>query len=161
MHRFLLHRDYNLGLKKSDRSHLSLFTDVIFDFNNDTSIPGGVSVAFWSEWQAMLEDLRKVGPVWRLLRASHCALAVQGDYPGLTYSADGLAAKAANEDGAMICHFKNWRNAIAFDSSCCCGRKYGVEIKNDRGEVFHRICLSRGTDVASFVEWVQVHQATG
>lgn len=149
-----------MGLK-SGRSNQSLLTDGIFDFNIDASAEGNIRIALWPEWRAMLDDLRDIGPVWRLVRANHCALAVEGNYPMLAYSANGSAAMVVNPDGSMHYDFKNWRQAVAFDSGCCCGRKYGFEIANSRGEIFYRVCLARGTGITSFVEWVQAHQATG
>ncbi len=29
------------------------------------------------------------------------------------------------------------------------------------GEVFHRICLAKGTDLTQFGDWIRMHQATG
>jgi putative heme degradation protein len=146
---------------ESSRSDKSLITDGIFDANVDTTIPGSIRVALWRQWRAMLEELRGVGPVWSIVCNGHCVLAVHGDYPQLTFSSDQQVAKACDGESSLSCDLSAWRQAVAFDSGCCCGRTYGLEIENGFGEVFHRVCLAKDADLAAFVEWIQMHQATG
>ncbi len=109
----------------------------------------------------MLDDLRGMGSVWSIVRNGHCVLAVQGEYPKLIFSSDQQAANACNGESSLRCDLPAWRQAVAFDSGCCCGRTYGLEIENAWGEVFHRVCLAKGVDLAPFVEWTQMHQAIG
>lgn len=135
-------------------------TDGIFDANIDLSQPGQIRVALWQEWRTMLEDLRRLGPVWRMARNSHAVLAIYGDYPELAFASD-KAAHAGNGESAAFYHFQAWRQATAFASDCCCGPIHGLEIENRHGDCFHRICLTKNGEVERFVEWTQVHQATG
>jgi len=120
-----------------------------------------VAVALWREWRAMLHDLQKVGPVWSIVRNERCVLAVQGNYPELTFSADERAARAVRGDSSLFYQFDVWREALACDTTCCCGRVYGVEFGNRYGDIFHKICLAKGTELSAFIDWTQVHQATG
>ena len=148
-------------LRKWSRTQKSPLSEGVFDFNIDVETPGSLRIALWNEWRSMLENLGAVGPVWRIVRNEHCVLAIHGTYPELAFSSDQLAANAHEEDSSLTCHFSKWRQAVAFDSGCCCGRVYGVEIENASGEVFQRICLAKEADLAPFVEWIQTHQATG
>jgi putative heme degradation protein len=109
----------------------------------------------------MLEDLRRVGPVWNIVRNGHCVLAVQSVYPELTFSPDQRSASACNGERSLDYHLMAWKQAVAFDSECGCGRTYGLEIRNLQGEVGHRICLAKGNNIKPFSEWIQMHQATG
>jgi putative heme degradation protein len=146
---------------ESSRSEKSLLTEGIFDANVDTTMPGSIRVALWREWRAMLDDLRGVGPLWSIVRNGHCVLAVYGDYPQLTFSSDQQVAKACDCESSLSCYLSAWRQAVAFDSGCCFGRTYGLEIENAFGEIFHRVCLAKNADLAPFMEWTQMHQATG
>ncbi len=160
-HRFRSRNISDLGLRPADPTPVGLLTEGILDANIDTGTPGSTRVALWREWQGMLADLHSVGPVWSIVRNGHCVLAVQGDYPQLSFSPDQQAALARDGDHALTCHFRAWRQATAFESGCCCGRLYGVEIANGDGQIFHRVCLTPGSDHGAFVEWTQMHQATG
>jgi putative heme degradation protein len=129
--------------------------------NIDTATPGSVRIALWREWRAMLEDLHAVGPMWSIVRNSQCVLAVQSVYPKLTFSADQLSAGACDGDRSLTYYLPAWKQAVAFDCDCHCGRTHGLEIENMAGEVFHRICLAKGTDLTQFGDWIRMHQATG
>jgi len=109
----------------------------------------------------MLGDLRSLGPVWSIVRNRHCVLAMQGVYPELTFSTDQKSAGVCNGDRSLMYYLPAWKQAVAFDCHCPCGRTYGLEFENTDGEVFHRICLAKGTDLRGFAEWIQMHQATG
>jgi len=109
----------------------------------------------------MLEDLRKVGPMWSIVRNSQCVLAVQSVYPQLTFSTDQQSAGACDSDRSLTYYLPVWKRAVAFDCDCHCGRTHGLEIENIDGEVFHRICLAKGTDLTHFADWIRMHQATG
>jgi hypothetical protein len=160
-HRFHRHRRLDLGPLQSHRSTPDLRTEAIFDSNIDAATPGSVRIALWHEWQPLLNELGDVGPVWSIVRNPHCTLAVQGPYPKLTFASDLQTAMARRNDNSLACHFRAWRRAVAFDSACCCGKLYGVEIENRQGQVFHRVCLAKGTLLQPFIEWTQMHQATG
>jgi hypothetical protein len=160
-HRFRFQRRPDLRVLPSDGSHPALLTEGICDANIDAANPGDIRVALWREWQAMLADLTGVGPVWSIVRNAHATLAVFGDYPRLTFAADQQTALARRGESALTCHFRAWQRAEAFDSGCRCGRLYGLEIANGLGEPFHRVCLAKGTALDPFIEWTQMHQATG
>jgi hypothetical protein len=159
--RFRFQGDLGLALQKSTSGAKGLVTEGIFDSNIDESEPGNIRIALWREWRAMLDDLRSVGPVWSIVRNGHCVLAVHGDYPKLAFASDEQSAIARNGDSSLNCHFRTWRHAVAFDTGCCCGRLYGVEIGNNLGQIFHRICLAKDTALNPLIEWAQMHQATG
>ncbi|HEX4141810.1 MAG TPA: hypothetical protein VHY09_15790 [Candidatus Methylacidiphilales bacterium] len=109
----------------------------------------------------MLSDLRAVGPVWSMVRNSHSILAVEDEYPALTFSSDRQAAHAGHLASSLTCHFRAWHRAAAFESGCCCGRIYGFEVLNDADETVHRVCLAENAALEAFIEWTQMHQATG
>ena len=160
-HSFRSRGGFDFDALPSSRSGQSLLSEGIFDSNIDTSTPGHIRVALWHEWRAMLSDLTDLGPVWSIVRNGQCTLAAHGDYPKLTFAPDQQSAIASQGDYSLVCHFRAWRQAAAVDSGCHCGRIYGVEIENGLGQVFHRICLARGTALDPFIEWTQMHQATG
>lgn len=160
-HHSRLHHRFELGLPSPDRCRKSLLTEGIFTSNIDVSQPDCVRVALWREWRTMLGGLPDIGPVWRMTRNGHAVLVMQDLYPHLTFSANEQGAEASQGDTLMSCHFRAWRKATAFDSGCACGRIYGFEVENAEGDVFHRVCLAKGTGVTPFLEWTQVHQATG
>jgi putative heme degradation protein len=152
----------DLSVLQSNGAGRGLLTEGIFDANIHAEDPGDIRVHLWREWQTMLADLTRVGPVWSIVRNAHATLAVLGDYPELTFAADNQSAVARRFGGSgLACHFRAWQNAEAFDSGCHCGRIYGVEIVDRLGEPLHRICLARDTALARFVQWTQMHQATG
>ena len=91
-----------------------LVTEGILDANVDASKPGSVRVALWHEWQGMLSDLRAVGPVWSMVRNSHGILAVEDEYPALTFSRDQQAAHAGHLASSLTCHFRAWHRAGRF-----------------------------------------------
>jgi hypothetical protein len=99
--------------------------------------------------------------MWSIVRNSQCVLAVQSAYPELTFSADQLSAGACDGDRSLTYYLPAWKQAVAFDCDCHCGRTHGLEIENMDGEVFHRICLAKGTDLTQFGDWIRMHQATG
>jgi len=150
-----------LGLQDPDQSDPGLLTEGILDANVETTPAGDIRVKLWHEWRAMLDDLRKIGPVWTMVRNGQSVLAVQGEYPELVYSADQQSAGTCDGERSLTYHFPAWHQAVAFDSNCYCGRIHGLEIENRRDEAFHRICLTKGSNHATFAEWVQMHQATG
>jgi len=153
----------SLGLDDSQRKSRGprLITEGILDANVDASKRGSIRVALWHEWQGMLSDLRAVGPVWSMVRNSMGILAVEDEYPALTFSRDQQAAHAGHLASSLTCHFRGWHRAAAFESGCCCGRLYGLEILNGADEVVHRVCLADGASLEGFIEWTQMHQATG
>ena len=153
-----LHSRYGYTTTDTDSD---LLLEGVFDSNIDRETPGAVRIALWREWSPMLEDLRGIGPVWSVVRNGHCVLSVHGDYPKLALTSDQQSGSALGEKSSLNCHFRAWRQAIAFDSRCCCGRVCGLDIENWDGLVFHRICLSPGSNPAPFAEWIQTHQATG
>lgn len=159
--RFHFHRGARAGSLQPGRSGQSLLTEGLFDANIDAANPDHIRVSLWREWKAMLADLANVGPVWSIVRNEHCTLAVQGDYPRLSFTRDQQSALARAGENSLACHFRAWRQAAAFDSACCCGRLYGIEIENGLGQVFHRICLAKGTALDPFIAWTEMHQATG
>ncbi len=156
-HRFRLQR--GLGWNGSRPGHP--LTEGVFSSNIDDTLPGIVRVALGNDWRTLLDDLRKVGPVWSMVRNGHALLAVQGEYPELRFSIDQGAAGTFREDQSLICYFRDWHRASALETSCCCGKIYGVEIEDRSGVVLHKICLAKGTDIALFMQWTQAHQATG
>ena len=160
-HRFRFHRRADLRAIPSQQHTPTLLTEGICDANVDAENPGDIRVNLWREWQAMLGDLTTVGSVWSIVRNSYATLAVLGAYPELTFARDNQSALARSGDNALACHFRAWHRAEAFDSGCRCGRLYGLEIANGLGEPFHRICLAKGTALDPFIEWTQLHQATG
>jgi hypothetical protein len=160
-HRFRFQRGADLRVLPSNGPRPALLTEGICDANIDAANPGDIRVALWREWQAMLGDLTGVGPVWSIVRNVHATLAVLGDYPRLTFAADQRTALARRGESALTCHFRAWQKAEAFDSGCRCGRLYGLEIAGALGEPFHRVCLAKGTALDPFIEWTQMHQATG
>jgi hypothetical protein len=160
-HRFRFHRLADLRALPSRNHAPTLLTEGICDANIDAENPGNIRVTLWREWQAMLADLTGIGPVWSIVRNQSATLAVLGAYPALTFARDNQSALARRGDSALACHFRAWARAEAFDSGCRCGRLYGFEIANGLGEPFHRICLAKGTPLDPFIEWTQLHQATG
>jgi hypothetical protein len=160
-HPFRSQRSADLRTLEGNREGCSLLTEGIFDANIDAENPGNIRVSLWREWQAMLGDLTGIGPVWSIVRNAHCTLAVLGDYPKITFANDHQSALARHDDFALACHFRAWQKAESFDSGCHCGRVYGLEIANGLGEPFHRVCLAKGTALDPFIEWTQLHQATG
>jgi putative heme degradation protein len=160
-HRFSCVASLGLNDSRTKTRPPRLITEGILDANVDASKPGSVRVALWHEWQGMLSDLRAVGPVWSMVRNSHSILAVEDEYPALTFSTDQQAAHARNPSASLTCHFRAWHRAAAFESGCCCGRIYGFEIMNDADETVHRVCLAEGAALEGFIEWTLMHQATG
>jgi putative heme degradation protein len=160
-HRFSCVASLGLSDSRTKTRTPRLITEGILDANVDASTPGSVRVALWHEWQGMLSDLRAVGPVWSMVRNSHSILAVEEEYPALTFSTDQQAAHARHASASLTCHFRAWHRAAAFESGCCCGRIYGFEIHNDLGKTVHRVCLAEGASLEGFIEWTQMHQATG
>jgi len=147
--------------KNPDEPGQALLTEGILDANVETTPEGDVRVALWREWRAMLDDLRSVGPVWTMVRNGHSVLAVQAPYPELIYAADQQSAGMCNGERSLTYYFPAWHQAVAFDANCCCGRIHGLEIENRKGDAFHRICLTKGSNLGTFAEWVQMHQANG
>lgn len=154
-------RDHETVIPQSHHANSRLLTEGILDANIDSTEPGFLRVALWREWETMLADVRDIGPVWSIVRNGNCVLAVEDTYPVLTFSPDKHAAQARQGNTTLTCHFRAWRRAAAFESSCCCGKLYGLEIASDHGEVIHRVCLAQESAFATFVEWTQMHQATG
>ncbi len=158
-HRF--QSPHRLVPARTEEPSTSLLSEGILDANVDRTEPNMIRVALWREWQGMLADLRNLGPVWSIVRNYQCVLAASGDYPELAFSSDHLAAHGREADTTLTCHFPAWRRAAAFESGCCCGRLYGVEITNEQEQAIHRICLARDDALDSFIEWTRMHQATG
>ena len=160
-HRFRYGRRADLRALQGKPTAATLLTEGVCDANINAENPGNIRVTLWREWQAMLGDLTGIGPVWSIVRNPSATLAVLGTYPDLTFARDQQSALARRGDNALACHFLAWHRAEAFDSGCRCGRLYGLEIANGLGEPFHRICLAKGTPLEPFIEWTQMHQATG
>lgn len=124
--------------------------------------PGTVRIALRPRWEALFADLAApgFGSVWRITRNRHASLGLRspGGHPPLRFSPGGLLAVDAA--GTIAAEFPFWHRAwgVETEGGSQGGDLHAAEFEDDRGDVFHKICLSGGACPAPFATWVRAHR---
>lgn len=126
------------------------------DHRNLSIGPGSTQVALDSDWQRMLAELEAIGNCLRVSRNPAAVLGLLSAYPCLEFAADGKAA--GSWAGGLEIDFVPWDAAVAVAEERGCCVAHHIDFCDSDGDVLHRVCLSEGSDLGAYLEWVVRNQ---
>jgi len=139
-----------------DRGLASPLTAGILPENLRFPAEGGLGVALWDQWAAMLRELRGVGKLLVITRNEAAVIGHYRSYPDLAFCA---GEERFAHGGGMAVDLGYWHRAQAREERHPDGYAYSVEVVDARKNPLHKVCLTVESDLPRFLEWVQNHQA--